>query len=325
MIRSLYRTQDGNFRTDLKPDEIGAALQDAHGLLWLDLASEPPEVCEPILRETFGFHHLAIEDALQQSHVPKMDDWTDYLLVVLHAVALNRDNAQLDSLELDAFLGKNYIVTYSERPIPAVERVWATCQRDERCLNSGPDHILYLLANDMVDGAMSVVKEMDKTIDRIMDSIFHRPTPDTLEQVFTLKRAVLHMRHTLFPQRKVFNKLARDDYAVIDARDRAYFRDVYDHLVRLYEINESLRDLVIAALDTHLSVVNNRMNESIKTLAAVAALFMPVSFLAGFFGMNFFGPAVPLHGLMGTPALALTLTVMTLSLVGMYVWIRRHR
>jgi magnesium transporter len=259
MIRSLYRTQDGNFRTDLKPDEIGAALQDAHGLFWLDFANEPSGVCEPILRETFGFHHLAIEDARQQSHVPKVDDWTDYLLVVLHTVTSNHDNSLLDSLELDAFLGQNYIVTYCERPIPAVDRVWTACQRDERSLKSGPDHILYLLADEVVDGAMSVVEGMDESIDQIMDGIFDRPTPDTLEQVFNLKRAALHMRHTLFSQREVLNKLARDDYAVIDARDRAYFRDVYDHLVQLYEINESLRDLVIAALDTHLSVVNNRM------------------------------------------------------------------
>src|SRR5512138_2575355 len=106
---------------------------------------------------------------------------------------------------------------------------------------------------------MPVVDEIDETVDRLEDEIFDRPTSETLERIFTFKRAVLHLRRIISPQREVLNKLARDDFPVIDARDRVYFRDVYDHLVRLYDINESLRDLVSGTLDTYLSVINNRM------------------------------------------------------------------
>jgi magnesium transporter len=322
MIRSLYRAQEGDIRTGLKLDELGTVLQDARGLLWLDFVAEQPDVCEPILRETFGFHPLAIEDALHQTHVPKVDDWTEYLYMVLHAVVF--DDSKLDSLELDVFLGPNYIVTYSEQPISAVDRVWEVCQRDERYLARGADHLLYQLVDEIVAESMSAVDDMDEAIGRIEDEIFERPTSETLGQIFTLKRAALRMRRTLVPQREVLNKLARDEYPVIDARDRAYFRDVYDHLVRLYDINESLRDLVTGALDIYLSVVNNRMNEAMKMLAIVTTLFMPISFLAGFFGMNFFRPVAPLDGWTSTLALVLALVVMLLVPLGMYLWIRRR-
>lgn len=120
------------------------------------------------------------------------------------------------------------------------------------------------------------------------------------------------------------NKLARDDYTVIDARGRIFFRDVYDHLVRLYDIIEGLRDLVGGALDSYLSVVNNRMNEVMKVLTIITTLFMPISFLAGFFGMNFFQPVVPLEVWTGMPMFLLALVAMVVLPAGMFLWLRRR-
>jgi len=184
---------------------------------------------------------------------------------------------------------------------------------------------LYELADGIVADYMIVVDNLDDVIDRIEDEVFDRPTPYTLEQIFRLKRAVLNLRRIISPQREVLNKLARDDYPVIDVKDRVYFRDVYDHLVRLYDINESLRDLVGGALDTYLSVINNRMNEIMKTLTVITTLFMPISFAAGFFGMNFFQPVEdPLKIWSSTPVFVLALLGMFLTLIGMYLWIRRR-
>jgi len=135
---------------------------------------------------------------------------------------------------------------------------------------------------------------------------------------------LLHLRRIIAPQREVLNKLARDDYAVIDASARVFFRDVYDHLVRLHDINESMRDLVGGALDTYLSVVSNRMNEVMKTLTIVTTLFMPLSFVAGFFGMNFFQAIAPLDVWTGKSAFLLAMAVMTLLPASMYLWIRRR-
>ncbi len=325
MIRSLYRSYDERLRTDLRPDEFAMALQDMDGLLWVDFLDEPPDACEPILRDTFGFHPLAVDDALQESHVPKVDDWGQYLYLVLHAVLFdNQDGGHVDTLELDVFLGKNFIVTHHDQPIAAVDHVWTSVQRDERHLKRGADHLAYKLADELVAGYMPAVEEIDEAIELIEDQIFDKLTPATLERIFALKRALLHLRRIITPQREVLNKLARDDYAVIDASARVFFRDVYDHLVRLHDINESMRDLVGSALDTYLSVINNRMNEVMKTLTIVTALFMPISFVAGFFGMNFFQAVAPLDVWTGKSAFLLALAVMVLLLVGMYLWIRRR-
>jgi len=325
MIRSLHRTQDGHLRTDLSPDEFTAALEDAGGLLWVDFADEPPETCEPILRETFDFHPLAVADALEEAHVPKVDDWGQYLYIVLHAAVFDgQDERPLDTLELDVFLGKNYLVTHQTRPIAALDRVWTACQRDERHLQRGTDHLLYKLVDELVADYMPVVEEIDEAIDQIEDQVFDDPTPSLLERVFTLKRALLRLRRIIAPQREVLNKLARGDYPVIDVEDRVFFRDVYDHLVRLYDITESLRDLVGSALDTYLSVVNNRMNEVMKTLTVITTLFMPLSFLTGFFGMNFFQPVVPLNAWTGRVAFGLMLAALLLLPTNMYLWMQRR-
>ena len=303
-------------------------MQDAQGLVWVDFCETPPAQDAPILLQTFGFHPLAVDDALQESHVPKVDDWGQYLYIALHAVVFDKDaqdGDHVDTLELDIFLGKGYLVTHHDKPIAAVDRVWSNCQRDERHVKGGADHLLYELADGVVADYMTVVDDLDETIDRIEDQVFEKPTAETLGQIFKLKRAVLHLRRITSPQREVLNKLARDDFPVIDAKDRVYFRDVYDHLVRLYDINESLRDLVSGALDTYLSVINNRMNDIMKTLTVITTLFMPISFAAGFFGMNFFQPVEdPLKFLTTSPVFALAFIVMFLTPMGMYLWIRRR-
>lgn len=326
MIRSLFRSSNGTLRTDLAEEEYRSALQDAGGLLWVDFEGTPPETDEPILREIFGFHPLAIDDALQESHVPKVDDWGEYLYIVLHSVSFDRTNGgRLETIEVDIFLGPNYVITHHDQVIEAIGHVWDLCQRDTRQLENGADHLLYRLTDEVVASYMPVVEEIDDAIDRAEDQVFERPTPYTLESIFTLKRAALHLRRIIAPQREVLNKLARDDYQVIDARARVYFRDVYDHLVRLHDITESIRDLIGGALDTYLSVINNRMNEIMKTLTVITTLFMPISFVASFFGMNYFQPvAESLDAWTNVPSFSLTMLLLAATPVGMFLWMRRR-
>ncbi|HJW90785.1 MAG TPA: magnesium/cobalt transporter CorA [Anaerolineales bacterium] len=324
MIHSLYFSPGKELQIDLAVEDFPTALQDPRGLLWVDFEGTSPEADEPILREVFGFHPLAIDDALQESHVPKVDDWGEYLYIVLHSVAFDRsEGGRIETHELDIFLGKNYLVTHHDPSIPAVKRVLELSQRDERHLSNGPDHLLYRLTDEVVASYMPVVEEMDEAIDLAEDRIFSRATSFSLEAVFTLKRAVLHLRRIIGPQREVLNKLARDDYQVIDARARVYFRDVYDHLVRLHDITESIRDLVGGTLDTYLSVINNRMNEIMRTLTIITTLFMPISFIASFFGMNFFQPTdQALDPWTGISAFAAAMALILLTPVGMLFWMR---
>jgi magnesium transporter len=326
MIRALYRTPEGKLEMDLEPEDYSSALREPNGVLWVDFESTPAQEDEPILIRTFGFHPLAVDDALQESHVPKVDDWERYLYLVLHAINFDpRKGEGLESIELDVFLGRNYIVTHHDLPIPAVNHVWDICRRDERYLSRGTDHLLYRIVDDMVAAYMPVVERIDETVESLEDQIFDRPTPENLSELFQLKRSLLHLRRIIAPQREVLNKLARDEYPVIDAKDRIFFRDVYDHLVRLHDINESMRDLVGGALDTYLSVINNRMNDIMKTLTVITTLFMPLSFITGFFGMNFFTPvAQPMQSWTALIPFLITLGVMIVTPVAMVFWLRRR-
>lgn len=325
MIRILFTSRRTGLQADYPLDKLGRALRDSKGLLWVDFCGEPNETCEPILRQVFGFHPLAVDDALQQTHIPKVDDWGDYLYIVLDALDLKPGGG--DALiynELDIFLGANYVVTHHDDPLPALDHVWESCQRDVRHTSNGADHLLYRIVDYLVAAYMPIVETMDKEIDEIEDQIFASPSSGTIAKLFSLKRALLAMRRVITPQREVLNKLARDDYRVIDPRDRIFFRDVYDHLVRLHDLNESMRDLVGGALDTYLSVVNNRMNEVMKTLTVITTLFMPISFIVGFFGMNFFGPAADFSAWTGWPAFWVTLGILILLPLGMFFWMRRR-
>ncbi len=134
MLRSLYFSQDGKLKTDLNQIDMAFALQDQTGLLWVDFEAVPQAETEPVLRKTFGFHPLAIDDALNEFHVPKLDNWGHYLYIVVHTVVFDQENEDVDTLELDIFVGKNYMVTHHDQPIEAVNRIWATVQRDFRFL-----------------------------------------------------------------------------------------------------------------------------------------------------------------------------------------------
>jgi len=325
MIRSLYYTPGKPIRKDIPPQEFPKLTRNHRGLLWVDFADEPPETCLPIL-QGFGFHHLAIEDALQQTHSPKLDDWGNYLYIVLNymTIADNGSDWETDIDELDVFLGQNYIVTHHDNPMTAIDETWDSSNRDERNLHDGADHLLYKITDKLVADYMPLVEKIDSSIDQIEDQVFDKPSPRTLEKLFALKRVLLAMRRILLPQREVMNKLARDDYQVIDPKDRIFFRDIYDHLVRLHDLNESLRDLVGGALDTYLSVINNRMNDIMKTLTIITTLFMPLAFVTGFFGMNFFEPLGLMRNWTTNPVFYIMLAITVLLPTGMYLWMRRR-
>jgi magnesium transporter len=325
MIRSLYYTPNAPLKADLAVSDFPAAMQNPAGVLWVDFEATPPETDAPILLDTFGFHPLAVDDALQESHVPKLDDWDRYLYIVMHAVTYDKKlDEDVNTLELDVFLGRNFMVTHHDQKIPALDHVWASCQRDDRHWKNGVDQLLYRLSDEVAASYMQVVEDLDEQIDIAEDKIFDNPTPRTLEHIFQLKRAVLHLRRIVGPQREVLNKLARDDYEAIDAKARIYFRDVYDHYVRLYDISESIRDMVSGALDTYLSVINNRMNDIMKTLTLITTMFMPISFVVGFFGMNFFAPVAPLGHWTDMPAFWLTMLLVIITPYTMYLWARRR-
>jgi len=253
-----------------------------------------------------------------------VDDWQDYLYTVFSSLSIDRQTWEVDTHEIDVFLGRNYIVTHQTRPAEAVEHVWQAIVRGAKPVRISPDHILYRVQNEVCNGFFQAMDLLDEDIDCIQDEVFHGLVPSTLSRLFSHKRALLETRRLITPTRELLNRLARDDYSQVGARERVYFRDLYDQMVRLVDMNESLRDLVAGALDAYLSVVSNRLNEVMKRLTVLAVLALPLNFLTGFFGMNFFasGYEVPAP-LGGQTLLVASCALMILTPLALALWLRR--
>lgn len=312
----VYCDGSGQVHFDWAIDRIPEALLDERGAVWVDIDDENAangSSVEALLRDVFRFHPLAIEDALRQTHVPKLDDWDDYLYMVFHSIDFDPETDDLQLHELDMFLGPNYLVTYHFEPIQVVDQLHRSLVRDHgKRMKRGADHVLYQLLDLGVSEFLPAVEHLDDAIDTAQDEVFRAPTPSTLHAIFRIKRSAIRLHRILIPQREVVNRLARDTFSQIDPEDQVYFRDVYDHLVRLHDISETLRELISGAMDTYLSAVSHRSNEIMRVLTVVTVMFLPLNFIAGFFGMNFFGetlvfrsPRLPNLALFGLVGLAM--------------------
>jgi magnesium transporter len=328
MVRIFIRNAQGALLESNDVTRIPLFISDKANTVWVDLPDPGEEVhkdVEHVLREIMHFHPLAVDDALVETHVPKVDDWGNYLYIVLHAVDYKAGMNRIETLEVDAFVGTNYLVTHHVHEVPALERLWQTILRDERHTRRGVDYLLYELCDFIATDYMPVMDRIDDAIDQIQDTVFDTNDPRMVQTIFRLKSAVLDLRRVLSPQREVLNKLSRGDFPMIEPNVRVYMRDVYDHFVRLADLNESLRDLVAGSLDTYLSVTANRTNNVMKVLTIITVLFMPLTFITGFFGMNFFGANIELGDFMPNGLVfALAMLIMIGVPAGMLLYIRQR-
>lgn len=328
MIRTAALFPDGMFRDNIRTDEFPALIGNSNVTLWVDLTPvgmEEREI-ERMLLDTFHFHPLAVDDALRETHVPRVDDWQDSLYVILHAVRFESTTRRIHTPELDVFLTRNVLVTYHVEDLHAVETVLAAVRRDPQRMIEGPDNLLYQLCDQVVSEYMPLAEQLDQWIDEVENEIFTKPSSEVLTRIMRQKRRLIRMRRSLSALREVLNKLARDTYSVIDPADRIYFRDVYDHTVRLYDIVESMRDLVGGTLDTYLSVSSNRINEVMKTLTITSVMFLPISFISSFFGMNFFANEFAIHPAISTHWIFWLCILLTVSIPPtMFVWMKFRR
>jgi len=328
-IRSLFRDGRGEMHLNWATDALETALGDHDGTLWLDIEDSEEgstAASERILRDVFHFHPLAIEDAVKETHIPKVDDWGEYLYLVFQTSSIDPETNDLVLRELDVFLGPNYLVTYHVGPMSFLDEGRKAIEHDPRDrMKDGADHLLFRFLERSVDDSLKAIEILDERIDDIQDQIVARPSPHSLQNIFRIKRSAIHLQKMFSPQRDVLNKLARDPYKPIRPEHQVYFRDVYDHIVRIHDISESLRDLIAGTLDTYLSVISNRTNEIMKTLTLVTVMFMPMSFIVGFWGMNFFGETLAFQSPFPKTLLFLaSLAVMGISPVVMLSYARRH-
>ncbi len=289
MIRVICRHADGTVQVDVPTDGLAALLGDPANQVWVDMQASTDGEYQQMLATVFHFHPLAIEDAITDLHVPKLDDYGSYLYLVFHTVNLGEEPMDIDTEEVDVFLGANYLVTIHEAMRRSIERCWNAAHHVEAGLARGPAMLLYELLDSQIDTYMPIIDAFEDQLEKLGDDIFHshETERDLLNRLLTAKSSALRLQRILAPQRELLGRLSTGDYKVVPPHVRMYYRDVYDHLARLANLSESMRELSSSTIETHLALVNNRMNEVMKVLTIVTSIFIPLSFIAGVYGMNF--------------------------------------
>jgi magnesium transporter len=283
-----YRNSAGEVIESADPALLPTALRDAGGVVWLDLHIRSDEDAR-VLDELFHFHPLTIEDAVSERLDPaKIDDHGGYIFIVTQSLSPYQPDKAIESAEVDFYLGPNYVVSTHREDVPSIEHFREQCRRNHLLLERGAGWVLHGLLDALVDEYLPIVDAVDEDLDEVEEEMIARPDTRLLQRVMLIKRNAMRLRRATTPQREIMNRLSRGEFpALVHEDTRIYFRDIYDHLVRIEYLVEGLRDLADGALNTYLSVVSNRLNEVMKVLTAAATVFLPLTLVSGIYGMNF--------------------------------------
>jgi magnesium transporter len=318
---TIHVFDERGYRCMSEPAAIPGLLA-AGARLWIDAPGESPEVAK-LLAETLKLHPLAVEDILQERLVPKIEDYGDYLYIVAHGIVCEHDHPErLETVELDMVLSKQWIFTHHPAGnVLPVAKVAEEMARSPRPLERGPGFVAHAILDHMVDFYLPVVDAFDDEVDEVEAQVIEHPTKALLARIFRLKRSLQRLRRIAVYQREVLKRLSRGEFELIPEKALPFFRDIYDHFVRVADLADSYRELLSGALDAYLSVVSNRMNEVMKALTLVATLMLPITFIAGVYGMNF--EHMPeLKWRYGYP---FSLGLMLVVALGMMFWFKRKR
>jgi magnesium transporter len=287
---------------------------------WMDIEA-PDEQDFEILSKAFEFHPLTIEDVKNGDQRPKLEEYTGYSFMVLFEAIL-KDGGGLEFEEYFLFLANDYLVTVHADPQPRLTALRKRIEAQPDTSKNDPAFLTYLVVDQIVDANFPVLDELDNTIDELEDTIIDKADPEQLRIIYTLKHDISRLRQLLGAQRDLFQRLITSSLGPDDREMGLYYRDVYDHIIRQYESVDSLRDLLTGAMDVYLSTVSNRLNVTMKTLTVIASLFLPLTFLTGFYGMNF----AYLTTVLEPPYLSFWIGVATMVLATMIqLWFFRRR
>ena len=254
---------------------------------WLDLDALDQEVMD-LLAGPFQFHPLAIEDVEHFGQRPKIEDFDGYLFIVAYGAEATKEPNPVPSLiEVHCFFASNFLVTIHRGHCSDLHQI--AHRMADRKADGTPLLVLHRVIDALVDGFFPVLASMDDRIDELEDGILSEPTDEQLGALFDMKRGLVQMRKVVTPERDMFGVMLSGGYDVpgMDSDSERYFRDIYDHLIRISDLVDSYRDLLTGAMDTYLSTVSNKLNVVMKQLTIIATIFLPLSFLTGFFGQNF--------------------------------------
>lgn len=256
-------------------------------LRWIDLTDQDAEKLS-VLSDEFGFHPLAIEDCLHFGQRPKLEPYDDHLFLVIHGIQADWDSLEVtESVELHIFLGDRFLVTVHQSPIPEIERVLQRATQDAIVTRRGLDYLCYMLADAIVDSYFPILDKLLIRVDQLEERILSDGDDVELAEMAGLKQMLVSLRRVLLAQRDVLSQLSRHSGSWISDETALYFRDVYDHVVRLSETVDSAREMLSNTRDAYMWSASQRTNEIMKRLTILSAIFLPLTFITGFFGQNF--------------------------------------
>jgi len=296
MIRSFAFTTQGRLHTkDIEPFLMPTRLADTNLFLWVDLEKPTQQEWKEVLEMIFHFHPLSIEDCVQPSPSPKVEEYspkegdlfTPYLFMVIHAVDYDRKDGCFATSELDFFLGRNFLVTYHERPLRSVSSA------EERALNStmgiarAPDRVAHSLLDSLVDNYKPALDELGLEIAELEQQALQAPTKETLNKILQVKKEVVHLRQIIGPQREVLGRFAQGEFKQVRPQLVPYFRDVYDSLFHISELAQAYTDSLTGILQVYLNMSSNQTGEVVKLLTLITVITTPLMMIGTWYGMNF--------------------------------------
>jgi len=296
MIRSLAFTTQGRLHSkDIEMFLMPTLLTDTNLFLWIDLEQPTPAETKWVLEEMFHFHPLSINDCVEESPGPKVEEFypkeedrfPPYLFLVIHAVDYSRTDGVFATSELNFFLGKNFLVTYHRTPVRSVALVEERAVKGTIHIARAPDRVAYNLLDAIVDNYKPALEELSLEIAELEQLVLQHPTKGTLNKILQTKKEVLHLRQIIGPQREVLARFARGEFKLIRPHMVPYYRDVYDGLFRIAEMTQLYTDSLTGILQVYLNMTSNRTGEIVKALTLITILSTPATIVASWYGMNF--------------------------------------
>ena len=291
----IFRGDDGTDVVDPHPRDV-AALLVTKGALWVDIDSSN-RTQHAMLEKVFHFHPLAIEDTLNPGSRVKLEEYAGYIFIVIRGVAFRNqteDPYDLETSDLYAFLGPNYLVTVHAGALPAINTAAGLVRRSPDFMQRGVERVLHLVLDETIDGFFPILSQIDEFLDTIEERVFVTFDDAALRDIFNVKRLVLSLRRYLQPSREVLNVLTNRPTALLSAETQVYFRDIYDHVLRINDSLDTYRELLSSTMDSYLTQVSNRLGLATKALSVVATMSLPFVVVSGMWGMNFTN--IPISG-----------------------------
>lgn len=284
MIRAYLCNPDGTIECQLSPDRFRSALASDQSLLWVDVEGPEDDEIE-LLLEVFELHPLTVEDCIMPNIRPKLEDFERYLFIVMQG--LTRSDGRFRAVELDVCLGKNFLITVRSEPIKSVDDDCARVEKKSPIFKRGADFLFYAIADSLIDSYFPILEEVEARVDELETRLLSDSTERTLPELLGVYNDLMLLRRTLAPHREILSRLNRGDLPFITPSNAIYFRDIYDHLLRMSDLVDSCREVTTMSLEAYATIVSNRLNEIMKTMTAFATLALPLIIVTGIFGMNF--------------------------------------